>query len=113
MSSEEEVDLLDNIGFANGVRLHWSEVRQQHWLLFPEGAIALNANAIAILTLCNGDLSFNDLVTKLEKQFSNVKQSDIQDFLSQMMQRGLLINHHFHQNNESESVFVNLDEEEG
>ena len=94
MSSEEEVYLLDNLGFANGVRLHWSEVRQQHWLLFPEGAIALNANAIAILSLCDGNLSFNDLVTALEKQFSSVKQSDIKYFLSYMMRRGLLINHH-------------------
>ena len=90
-NEENQVDLLDNLGLANGVRLHHCKVRQQYWLLFPEGAIALNENAIAILTLCNGDRSFNALVTELEKQFSDVKESDIKKLLSQMMQRGLLV----------------------
>lgn len=94
MGKEKQIYSLDDLGLANGVRLHWSEVRQQHWLLFPEGAIALNANAIAILSLCNGDRSFKELVTELEKQFSNVKPSDIQNFLSYMVQRGLLTNRH-------------------
>lgn len=95
MSQRKQICLLDYLSLAVGVRLHYCTVRQQHWLLFPEGAIALNANAVAILTLCNGDLSFNALVTELEKQFSNIQHSDVRDFLSQMMQRGLLINHHF------------------
>ncbi len=92
MSSEEDrVYLLDNLGFANGVRLHWNEVRQQHWLLFPEGAIALNANAVAILTLCNGYNSVYAIATALKRQFSDVEESDIKKLLSQMMQRGLLV----------------------
>ncbi len=92
MREKKQINALDYLDFAVGVRLHWSEVRQQHWLLFPEGAIALNDNAIAILALCNGDRSFDELVTELKKQFSNVKPSDIQDFLSYMAQRGLLTN---------------------
>ena len=90
MSIKEPINALDYLALSNGVRLHWSEVRQQHWLLFPEGAIALNDNAVAILTLCNGDRSFKELVTDLEKQFNSVKQSDVRDFLSQMMKRGLI-----------------------
>ena len=90
MSEEKQIYSLDYLGLANGVRLHYCAVRQQHWLLFPEGAVALNANAIAILALCNGDLSYNALVTELEKQFRDVKESDIKKLLSQMMQRGLL-----------------------
>ena len=91
MSEEKQIYSLNYLGLANGVRLHYCTVRQQHWLLFPEGAIALNENAIAVLTLCNGDHSFDDLVTELEKQFRDVKESDIEKLLSQMMQRGLLV----------------------
>ena len=88
--SEEEVYLLDNLGLANGVRLHWSKVRQQHWLLFPEGAIALNTTAVSILALCNGHNSVYAIATALKRQFSDVKESDIERLLFQMMQRGLL-----------------------
>ncbi|MBE9046537.1 pyrroloquinoline quinone biosynthesis peptide chaperone PqqD [Pleurocapsales cyanobacterium LEGE 10410] len=93
MSKTKQIDVinLDYLGLAVGVRLHYCQVRQQHWLLFPEGAISLNANAIAILTLCNGNRSFNELVTALKRQFRDVKESDIEKLLSQMIQRGLLV----------------------
>ena len=90
-SKEEQVYLLDNLGFANGVRLHHCEVRQQHWLLFPEGALALNSTAVAILTLCDGHNSVSAIATALRRQFSDVKESEIERLLSQMMQRGLLV----------------------
>ena len=91
---EKQICSLDNLGFANGVRLHWSEVRQQHWLLFPEGAIALNATAVAILTLCNGNRSFEAIAEKLERQFSNVNDREVQNLLSYMIKRGLLVIEH-------------------
>ena len=90
-SQENQVYSLDNLGFANGVRLHWSEVRQQHWLLFPEGAIALNPTAVAILTLCNGNRSYIAIARRLEQQFSNVNPQQVQNLLSYMMKRGLLV----------------------
>lgn len=94
MSKKKQIGSLDYLVLADGVRLHWSMVRQQHWLLFPEGAISLNANAIAILTLCNGDRSFKELITALEKQFCTVRETDVRDFLSHMMRRGLLTHYH-------------------
>lgn len=91
MSSEEkQIYLLDNLGFANGVRLHWSKVRQQHWLLFPEGALALNSTAVAILALCDGHNSVYAIATALKRQFSDVRESDIERLLYPMMERGLL-----------------------
>ncbi|VEP17644.1 Coenzyme PQQ synthesis protein D [Hyella patelloides LEGE 07179] len=92
MIEENQIHALDYLGLSAGVRLHWSEVRQQHWLLFPEGALALNSTAVAILAQCNGYHSFEAIATALEKQFSDVKESDLQDLLSYMMKRGLLIN---------------------
>lgn len=83
---------LDYLSFANGVRLHWSEVRQQHWLLFPEGAIALNPTAVAILTSCDGNRSFKAIAQTLSSQFRDVNINQVQDFLLQMIQRGLLVN---------------------
>ena len=91
MIEEKQVYSLDNLGFANGVRLHWSEVRQQHWLLFPEGAIALNPTAVAILTLCNGNRSYIAIARRLEQQFSNINPQQVQNLLSYMMKRGLLV----------------------
>ena len=89
---EENYYSLDNLGFANGVRLHWNEVRQQYWLLFPEGAIALNATAKAILTSCNGQRSFQAIAEILSGQFQDVNINQVRDLLLRMMQRGLLVN---------------------
>ena len=91
ISNEYRVYSLDNLGFVNGVRLHWSEVRQQHWLLFPEGAIALNPTAVAILDLCDGNRSFKAIAQILSSQFRDVNINQVRDLLLQMMQRGLLV----------------------
>lgn len=91
-SEENSLYSMDNLGLANGVRLHWNEVRQQHWLLFPEGAIALNPTAEAILTSCNGQRSFEAIVRVLSGQFQDVNTNQVRDLLLRMMQRGLLVN---------------------
>jgi pyrroloquinoline quinone biosynthesis protein D len=80
------------LGFAAGVRLHWSDVRQEHWLLFPEGAIALNSTAVAILTQCDGHHSFEAIALTLKQQFSDVNLSEVQNLLFYLLQRGLLVN---------------------
>ena len=92
MSEENSLYSMDNLGLANGVRLHWNEVRQQHWLLFPEGAIALNPTAVAILTGCNGRRSFKAIAQTLSSQFRDVNINQVRNLLLQMMQRGLLVN---------------------
>lgn len=81
---------LDCLSLASGVRLHWSEVRQQHWLLFPEGALALNDSAVAILACCDGEHSLDDLVTALQTQFQDVNVNEIEELLMRFMDRGLL-----------------------
>jgi pyrroloquinoline quinone biosynthesis protein D len=81
---------LDGLNLAPGVRLHWSAVRQQHWLLFPEGALALNASATAILTYCDGQHGVNDMVKALQRQFQGVNVNEIQELLAYLMDRGLL-----------------------
>ena len=92
MMNEENRYSLDNLGFANGVRLHHCQVRQQHWLLFPEGAIALNPTAVAILASCDGNRSFKAIAQTLSSQFRDVNINQVQNLLLKMMQRGLLVN---------------------
>jgi pyrroloquinoline quinone biosynthesis protein D len=92
MTEEKQIYTLDYLGFAAGVRLHWSDVRQEHWLLFPEGAIALNSTAVAILTKCNGHRSFEAIALALKQEFSDVNVPEVENFLSQMIKRGLLVN---------------------
>lgn len=82
---------LDYLTFAPGVRLHWSEVRQQHWLLFPEAALALNSTAAAILAKCDGDRSLDEIVTVLKQQYCDVNVSDVENLLLSVVKRGLLI----------------------
>jgi pyrroloquinoline quinone biosynthesis protein D len=92
MSEENQIYTLDYLGFAAGVRLHWSDVRQEHWLLFPEGAIALNSTAVAILTKCDGHRSFEAIASILKQEFSDVNVQEVQNLLSYMIKRGLLVN---------------------
>ncbi|PSB10569.1 pyrroloquinoline quinone biosynthesis peptide chaperone PqqD [Pleurocapsa sp. CCALA 161] len=92
MIEEERVYYLDNLGFASGVRLHWSTARQQHWLLFPEGALFLNPTAVAILSICDGYRSFTAISQILSSQFCDVDINQVQNLLLQMLKRGLLIN---------------------
>lgn len=81
----------DHPRLAPGVRLHWSAVRQQHWLLFPEGALALNATAAAILACCDGRHSLAEMVAALQTQFHGVDASEIPSLLAPLLGRGLLV----------------------
>ena len=38
-----------------GARLRYDEVREEHLLLIPEGAVRLNATAAEVLELCDGE----------------------------------------------------------
>jgi coenzyme PQQ biosynthesis protein PqqD len=77
--------------FVRGVRLRWDPVRQQHMLLFPEGALVLNATAGAVLELCDGQRTIDAIAAELEKRYpgANIKP-DVYHLLSRIAERGLL-----------------------
>jgi pyrroloquinoline quinone biosynthesis protein D len=85
---------------ACGVRLFWDEVRQQHFLLFPEGAIKLNQTAWAILERCgshgnsqgsNQHRTIDDIISELMLQFPNANVgSDVHELITKLAQRGLI-----------------------
>ncbi|MBD2728545.1 pyrroloquinoline quinone biosynthesis peptide chaperone PqqD [Nostoc sp. FACHB-892] len=77
---------------VRGVRLRWDNLRKQHWLLVPEGALKLNSTAAAILALCNGERTLNAIAAKLEKQYQGENMlEDVRHLLSRISERGLLI----------------------
>ncbi|MBE9013707.1 pyrroloquinoline quinone biosynthesis peptide chaperone PqqD [Pseudanabaenaceae cyanobacterium LEGE 13415] len=75
---------------ACGVRLFWDEVRQQHFLLFPEGAIKLNQTALAILERCDRHHTISEIISELTAQFDQMVESDVYQFVDRISQRGLL-----------------------
>jgi pyrroloquinoline quinone biosynthesis protein D len=85
---------------ACGVRLFWDEVRQQHFLLFPEGAIKLNQTAWAILERCgsygvsqdsNRHRTIDDIISELTSQFPDANvESDVYELIAKLAQRGLI-----------------------
>lgn len=75
---------------ACGVRLFWDEVRQQHFLLFPEGAIKLNRTALAILERCDRHHTISEIVSELSAQFDQTVEADVYPFIDRISQRGLL-----------------------
>jgi pyrroloquinoline quinone biosynthesis protein D len=78
--------------FARGVRLHRDRVRQQSMLLFPEGALALNATAAAILELCDGTRTIDAIAIELESRYQRTTvREDVRHLLKRIAARGLLI----------------------
>ena len=50
---------------VTGARLRYDEVREEHVLLIPEGAVRLNPTAAEVLELCDGERSLDDIVGAL------------------------------------------------
>ncbi|MEG3879870.1 pyrroloquinoline quinone biosynthesis peptide chaperone PqqD [Microcoleus sp. herbarium19] len=76
---------------ACGVRLFCDEVRQQHFLLFPEGAVKLNKTAWAILKLCDRHHTIEEIIAELSAQFASPNiEADVRQLIDRISQRGFL-----------------------
>lgn len=76
---------------ACGVRLFWDDVRQQHFLLVPEGAIKLNQTAWAILEKCDRQHTLHQIIAALALQFPHAAiEADVHQLIHQIAQRGFL-----------------------
>jgi pyrroloquinoline quinone biosynthesis protein D len=71
-------------------RLDYDRVRQRHVLLYPEGAVLLNDTGAAILELCNGSRTVNEIVTILTERYHADVSIDVTEYLSQMADRELV-----------------------
>jgi pyrroloquinoline quinone biosynthesis protein D len=71
-------------------RLEYDPVRQKHVLLYPEGAVLLNDTGAAILELCNGSRTVDEIVTILTERYHADVSADVTEYLSQMADRELV-----------------------
>jgi pyrroloquinoline quinone biosynthesis protein D len=77
---------------VDGARLQYDEVREEHVLLVPEGAVRLNATAAAVLELCDGERSIDDIAAALSARYAGADVSDdVVELLGGMRDRGLVI----------------------
>jgi pyrroloquinoline quinone biosynthesis protein D len=77
---------------ATGARLRYDEVREEHLLLVPEGAVRLNPTAVQVLELCDGERSVDDIVAVLAARYEGADVGDdVRELVDGMAERGLLV----------------------
>jgi pyrroloquinoline quinone biosynthesis protein D len=77
---------------VTGARLRYDEVREEHMLLIPEGAVRLNPTAAEVLALCDGERSLDDIVGTLTARYEGADlRADVQELVDAMAQRGLVV----------------------
>jgi pyrroloquinoline quinone biosynthesis protein D len=77
---------------ATGARLQYDEVREEHVLLVPEGVVRLNATAAAVLELCDGERSLDEIVGILSERYEGADlRDDVQGLVDGMARRGLVV----------------------
>jgi pyrroloquinoline quinone biosynthesis protein D len=78
---------------VTGARLTYDEVREQHLVLLPEGAVRLNRTAAEVVELCDGERSLDDIVGALAARYDGADlRDDVRGLVGAMTQRGLLVN---------------------
>ena len=77
---------------ATGARLRYDEVREEHLLLIPEGAVRLNATAAEVLELCDGERLLDDIVGALSTRYEGADlRDDVRGLIDAMAQKGLVV----------------------
>ena len=77
---------------VTGARLRYDEVREEHLLLVPEGAVRLNPSAAEVLELCDGERSVDDIVGVLAERYEGADLGeDVRDLVDGMAEKGLLV----------------------
>ena len=78
---------------VTGARLRYDEVREEHLLLVPEGAVRLNPTAAEVLELCDGERSLEDIVGVAVRALRRRRTSATTSagLVDAMTQKGLLV----------------------
>jgi pyrroloquinoline quinone biosynthesis protein D len=70
-----------------GVRLTFDRTRDTHVLLFPEGVLVPNATAAAVLSLCDGESTVDEIAAALGEKYRGVRAQDVMDVLARLESR--------------------------
>jgi pyrroloquinoline quinone biosynthesis protein D len=77
---------------VTGARLQYDDVREEHMLLVPEGAVRLNTTAAEVLGLCDGERSVDDIVATLSARYGDADVTDdVRELLDGLGRRGLVV----------------------
>jgi pyrroloquinoline quinone biosynthesis protein D len=77
---------------VTGARLQYDDVREEHLLLVPEGAVRLNPSAVAVLELCDGERSVDEIVSTLSARYEGADlRDDVQGLVEGLTQKGLVV----------------------
>jgi pyrroloquinoline quinone biosynthesis protein D len=77
---------------VTGARLRYDEVREEHLLLVPEGAVRLNPTAAEVLSLCDGERSVDEIVVLLADRYEGADVgNDVRELVDGMAEKGLLV----------------------
>lgn len=71
-------------------RVEFDPVRQRHVLLYPEGAMLLNATGAEILGLCDGTRTVDEIASLLGERYSSDVRSDVIEYLNRLLERELV-----------------------
>jgi len=77
---------------VTGARLSYDDVREEHVLLIPEGAVKLNRTAAEVLELCDGQRSLDDIAGALSARYEGADvRADVHGLVDALAQRGLVV----------------------
>jgi pyrroloquinoline quinone biosynthesis protein D len=77
---------------VTGARLQYDDVRGEHMLLVPEGAVRLNPTAAEVLGLCDGERSVDDIAAMLSARYGGADVTDdVRELLDGLGRRGLVV----------------------
>jgi pyrroloquinoline quinone biosynthesis protein D len=76
---------------VDGARLQYDDVRGEHVLLIPEGAVRLNDTAAQVLELCDGR-TLDEIAAVLSERYQGTDVADdVRELVDTMGERGLVI----------------------
>jgi pyrroloquinoline quinone biosynthesis protein D len=77
---------------VDGARLQYDDVREEHMLLVPEGAVRLNETAAQVLELCDGERSVEQIAAALSERYAGADiGDDVRELIGGMSDRGLVV----------------------
>ena len=77
---------------VDGARLQYDDVRDEHLLLVPEGAVRLNETAAQVLELCDGRRSLDEIAAALSLRYSGAYLgADVRELVGGLVEHGLVV----------------------
>ena len=86
--------LMDTSKPALAVGCKWGGTEEEPLILYPEGAMKVHGTSLAILALCDGQRTFIDIVTELQRQYFGADPKRIREdattFLEQLHEKRIV-----------------------